>query len=754
MPVKSFYKRKYFRYTGYGLSGLFLVWYIFFALPAAPFSVPYCKVMYSQEGYLLNAQVAADHQWRFPPEQEISPKFEQCILTFEDRNFYHHPGISLKGISRALVQNIKRQKIISGGSTITMQTIRLMRKNPPRTFSEKIHEMLLATRLELRYSKKEILLQYSAHAPFGNNVVGLSAASWRYFGKKPDQLTWGQNALLAVLPNAPGLLYPGKNHDRLMAKRNRLLRQLYETKIIDQETYSLSVSEPIPEKPLPLPDLARHYFSSAGKNADNRSSINFRIQEQCQNITERYAQKFQENQIQNMAIIVSDIHTGKILAYVGNTNKKWNVATSFVDCAASPRSTGSILKPFLYYKSLSVGLIAPQSMLFDIPVSYNHFTPQNYSRSFEGLVPAREALSKSLNIPMVGLLNAYGLARFHSDLRQTGFRHFNRPATHYGLSLILGSGEVTLKELNEVYSQWAGSLYKQQTGVRDKACIYETLEAMTELNRPDENGNWKAFVNTQKIAWKTGTSFGNRDAWCVGISSAYVVSVWVGNADGSGRTGLTGIEYAAPVLFDIFNALPKTYHWFPRPETGYQTIILCKASGYKAGEHCTETVSYRLPISCNDLNVCPFHHALSVNADASYQVNASVCDWRNIVQKNYFILPPEVAVYFKSWNPDFRLPPPMHPEIKMAQQTLKIIFPDKNKILLFGNENQMELNFKAIAPGKDELIYWHIDNQFIGTTNTIHEIKFTVATGRHTLTIVDPFGNRQQTTFELIKADH
>lgn len=752
MPLIPNNRRKIFRYAVYISALIFTVWFLFFSLPHKPFDDPYCKVLYSREGFLLNASVASDHQWRFPAEQAVSPKFEQCILTFEDRNFYHHAGISVKGVGRALVQNVKRRKVVSGGSTITMQTIRLMRKNPARTWREKALEMILAVRLELRYSKKDILLQYTSHAPFGNNVVGLDAASWRYFGKKTDALTWGQNALLAVLPNAPGLLYPGKNHDRLQQKRNRLLISLYQRKIINHETLELAMAEPIPDKPLPLPDLARHYFSSVKIASGTRSSINFRIQEQCLHIADQYARKYSDNQIQNIAVIVSDIHTGKIIAYVGNTDKKWNPATAFVDCANAARSTGSILKPLLYYECLSSGLITPQSMLLDVPVAYQHFTPQNYSRSFEGLVPARDALTKSLNIPMVGLLNEYGLQKFHSNLRQLGFRHFNRPASHYGLSLILGSGEVTLRELNDVYRTWACNLYTNKISGNDKACIYETLEAMSGLNRPDENGNWKAFINTQKIAWKTGTSFGNRDAWCVGISASYVVSVWVGNADGSGRTGLTGIEYAAPVLFDIFNVLPKTYRWFPRPTAGYENIALCKASGYKAGEHCVDTSIQLLPASSANVAVCPFHHELTVNAEETYQVNASVCDWQKIKRRNYFILPPAVAGYFKSWNPDFKMPPPFHPGIRDVESTLKIMYPNKSRILLFGTANEMEVSFKAGGTTKDGTIYWHVDDLFIGSTNSIHELKYTLPAGKHTLLILDEHGNQQTTTFDILKA--
>jgi penicillin-binding protein 1C len=752
--MKKWFKHRYFKRTMLVLSALFLVWFFGFALPKEPFQVPYSRVMYSEDGYLLNAQVAKDQQWRFPAGTKLSPKFEKCILTFEDRSFYHHIGISPKGIGRAIVQNFKHGKVVSGGSTISMQTIRLMKQNPSRTWGEKMLEMLLAVRLELRYSKKEILNMYAMHAPFGNNVVGIEAASWRYFGKKTDDLSWAENALLAVLPNAPGLLYPGKNHDRLLLKRNHLLAQLLEEKVIDATTYNLAISEPIPDKPLPVPNLAWHYFSTAGSsNSIHYTDIQYRIQEQCLRIVRNYAQKNQGNQIQSIAVIVSDIHNGKILAYVGNTDKQWNPQTSFVDCAAAARSSGSVLKPFLYYESMKAGLIAPSSKLFDIPVSYNHFAPQNYARSYEGLISAKEALIKSLNIPMVGLLEEFGLQKFHAKLKQLGFKHLNRSSSNYGLSLILGSGEVTLQELNKVYNDWARNLLTKNSNTYDKACIYETLEAMTQLNRPDENGNWKAFINTQKIAWKTGTSFGNRDAWSVGISGDYVVTVWVGNADGSGRPNLTGIGYAAPILFDIYNALPKSYKWFAKPVTAYSNIAICKASGYKAGPYCNETDTVQLPKTCDQISICPSHHLLTVNQEETYRVNASIYDWRKIKQKSYFILPPVVVNYYKSWNPSFQVPPPWHPSIQDAAQHLKIIFPDQNTLLCFAATGTMEVHFKAMTETKNTTLYWHVDDQYIGSTSNIHELQYALPLGKHILSIIDESGNQQQTTFNISMAN-
>jgi penicillin-binding protein 1C len=225
----------------------------------------------------------------------------------------------------------------------------------------------------------------------------------------------------------------------------------------------------------------------------------------------------------------------------------------------------------------------------------------------------------------------------------------------------------------------------------------------------------------------------------------------VGNADGSGRTGLTGIEYAAPILFDIFNTLPKTYQWFPKPVNGYSDVSLCKTSGYKAGQYCDDTIRMQLPAAAALAPVCPFHHALAVNEEETYQVNASIYDWRKIKQKNYFVLPPNVVGYFKAWNPGFKLAPPWHPDISSVTNDLRIIYPNKSKILLFGTDTQMEIIFKAIHASSNGIIYWHIDNEYVGATSSIHEIKYTLSVGQHTISVLDQYGNQQQTTFEIVK---
>ncbi|MCC6370465.1 MAG: penicillin-binding protein 1C, partial [Bacteroidia bacterium] len=685
----------------------FGVWY-FYCLPDVLFSNSTATVLLDKDGNLLGARIAQDGQWRFAPSYSLSTKFETCLLEFEDRTFKQHHGISARGIGRALVQNFKHKRVVSGGSTITMQLARLMRKNPKRTFSEKIIEMILATRLEWRCNKKEIINYYAANAPFGNNVVGIEAAAWRYFGRNPVSLSWAENATLAVLPNAPGLIYPGKNHQRLLDKRNRLLKRLFEIKVLDKTTYQLALAEPLPLKPLPLPQLAPHLLSKLikGGNAGKtlHSTIDGNLQQKATLLLATHHELLKENKIYNGAVMITSVKTGKVLVYIGNTTTIDAEHGRDVDCLSAARSTGSILKPLLYLKSLEDGLIAPEMLLPDIPTQFGSYAPKNFSHQYDGAVPAGKVLARSLNIPMVRLLNDYGLEKFHGDLKNLGINTISKPAKYYGLSLILGGAEARPCELTEVYTQLAQELRfgkikpmqvlseqkkaKKKRGVTghkkpvqtNAACIYSTFEAMVEVNRPDEDGNWLAFASAQKIAWKTGTSFGFRDGWAIGITPDYVVTVWIGNADGEGRPGLTGIKAAAPLLFDIFAQLPRSSYWFQKPKNEFYKTAICSQSGYRASELCEKVDSVLIPKTCLNTTACIYHHMVHLSNDGAYRVDSECENIFNMKHSTWFVLPPLIEKYYRNNHPNYKPLPDYKPECltKVADRAFAILYPKPN----------------------------------------------------------------------------
>lgn len=743
-----------------------------FCLPAKLFNKPTSTVLFDQKGELLAARISSDQQWRFAPLDSIPPKMETCLLTFEDKHFYHHIGISCSGIARAIKQNIHHGKIVSGGSTITMQVVRMMRNNPPRTFIEKIQEMVLATRLECSYSKKEILNMYFSNAPFGNNVVGLSAASWRYYGKDPQHLSWAESATLAVLPNAPGLIYPGKNHDRLLNKRNRLLKTLLLHSNIDSIQYFLAITEPLPSRPLPLPQennqLLQRFISQGNSGRTMSTGIQSTVQKMALGVVQHHMENLQQNSIHNAAVVITDLKSGKIIAYVGNSMSAEKDEGNEVDCANAPRSSGSILKPLLYAKSMDEGVILPTTLLPDVPSYFGNFNPKNFNKTYEGAVPANECLTRSLNIPMVHLLNQYGVDKFEHDLKQAGFTSINQQPDHYGLTLILGGAEVSLLQINKVYSRMALSLLsdtinnyslfnvtkESRQSAFHKASIYSTFKTMLEVNRPDEEGNWRVFESSQAIAWKTGTSFGNRDAWAVGITPNYVVSVWVGNASGEGRPSLTGVRAAAPILFDIFNQLPKAGSWFPKPESEFVRIPVCRKSGYRAGDECDEVDSMMVPQTCLRATACPYHHLVFVNTQKTYRVNAETEDRKNMLAQPYFMLPPLMQKYYMIKHPDYKsLPPYKKDATQLTKNEVQIIYPKQHSKIYLPKEmdgNTGKLVCEAVSGHSNEVLYWHIDEQYISATSSIHQQSIFLEPGTHVLTVMDGNANARSVAFEVL----
>ena len=414
------------------LAGL-LFW---LCLPGELFQTPYSTVILDRNGELIGASIAEDEQWRFPPREELPEKFVRAVTLYEDRNFFRHPGVDLPAVGRAALDNFRSHRIVSGASTLTMQVIRLSRNQRSRTVVEKIKEMILAVRLELSYSKEEILALYAAHAPFGGNVVGLEAACWRYFARRPDQLTWAESAMLAVLPNNPSLVFPGRSPDRLLEKRNSLLDKLERNAVIDSLTCSLAKAEPLPSAPHSLPMLAPHLLNrikqerAAGMHSLFITSLDKTLQSRVNEIVLRHHRQLAGNGIHNAAALVLDVDTKEALAYVGNIpDLSDHDHGNHVDVITARRSTGSILKPLLYAAMLDSGEMLPQELVPDIPTRIGSFMPQNFTKTYQGAVPAHIALARSMNIPAVRMLNEYGVDRFYNLLKDMGMTSLHRSAS-------------------------------------------------------------------------------------------------------------------------------------------------------------------------------------------------------------------------------------------------------------------------------------------------------------------------------------
>lgn len=755
----------------------------YFCLPRTLFSEPYSTVIESAEGELLGARIAADGQWRFPAQDSVPYKFRQSIVYFEDQHFYHHPGFNPVAIVKAIKQNRDAGKVVRGGSTLTQQVIRMSREHQNRSYFEKIIELVQATRLELRHSKNEILGLYAAHAPYGGNVVGLQMASWRYFGVQPHQLSWAETATLAVLPNAPSLIFPGKNQKLLRAKRDRLLKKLHDEKIIDKTTYELSLQEDLPQKPFDLPQTAPHLLQRVAKKQEGqriRTTVKSALQNRVNQIAARYYQEYRETEVHNLAILIIDVKTRNVLAYVGNSPTD-KAHQKDVDIIPAPRSTGSILKPLLFESMLDAGELLPNTLVADVPTQIAGYSPKNYEMTYDGAVPAQKALSRSLNIPAVLMLKDYGVYRFYDQLQHFRLSNINKTPNHYGLSLILGGAESNLWDLCRTYSGLTSTLnyftatqakyrtdefadlnfdsslkrsfgketyQKQHVGA---GAIWCTYNAMKEVNRPECDQAWKFYDSSLEIAWKTGTSFGSRDGWAIGTNSRYVVGVWVGNASGEGRPSLTGVGSAAPILFDVFNLLPRQ-HWFAPPYNDLQEAEVCAISGHLAGEHCPVAKQW-VPLNGSKTKPCPYHKSVQLDPTGQYRVNSSCESVDNMVTKTWFVLPPVMEWYYKNLHMDYRPLPPYKPGCDGGTGTyLDFIYPKENgKVYLtrnFAGEVQPVI-FRAAHTNPKAKLFWYLGNKYLGETQTFHEMQVRANTGNYYLTVTDEEGNEARRSIKI-----
>ncbi|MBL0009291.1 MAG: penicillin-binding protein 1C [Saprospiraceae bacterium] len=769
-----------------------LVWW--FCLPDPLFDASYSTVLLDRNEQLMGARLAKDGQWRFPGDElEVPETFEKAIVVFEDKRFFNHWGVDILAFGRAMRDNIKARSVVSGGSTLTMQTMRLARNRDARTLWQKGVEMLWAWRAELRYSKKEILQLYAAHAPFGGNVVGLGAASWRYFHKAPDQLSWGEAATLAVLPNAPGLIHPGRNRDALIAKRNRLIDKLEAEGIIDQTEASLAKDEPLPLAPHPLPNIAPHVLGHyTDAEITLHSTIDIDLQQRLAELVQRHADLLSLNGVNNAALMVMETESGEVRAYIGNVSHLQKGHQNDVDIIQSERSSGSILKPFLYCAALEEGLITPKGILEDIPTYIRGYQPMNFTQQYMGMVPADQALAMSLNVPAVRLLQQYGILPFKEKLIKAGITTLHYSPEHYGLPLVLGGAEVKLWDICGAYASMGrvlshaylydhqydkddvhppvlfqqGARSKEQgenekvnlgeeAPVWDAGAIWLTFEAMSTLRRPDQEGQWETFNSSRPIAWKTGTSFGFRDAWAVGVTPKYTIGVWVGNADGEGRPGVIGLHAAAPIMFDALRMLDDDGSWWSPPYDALTPKLVCSESGWLATSSCMSTDTAFIIKEGETPASCSYHVQAYTDATQQYQYNPT-CMPEAAALSNFFIVPTLAETYYKRYNPSYRSLPPLHPHCASAEQSndnLAIIYPrpgSKIYVPFEWDKKKSRAVFSAVHRSDTALVYWTLDKHYLGKTKEFHQIEIDPKPGKHQLVLQDEYGSMVSTTFEVL----
>lgn len=760
----------------------------FYLLPVQRPAAPFSTVLLARDGELLGATLAADQQWRFPLAEQPPARFLQALIRFEDQRFYRHWGVDPLALARAMRQNWQAGAVRSGASTLSMQVVRMARGNPPRTVPEKLLEMILALRLEAAHDKREILHFYAQFAPFGGNVVGVESAAQRYFGRGAGELSWAEAATLAVLPNAPALVHPGRERETLRVKRDRLLDRMLAAGDLSALDHRLAKLEPVPDRVLALPSSAPHLLQTlAGQHGGKRlsTSIEPELQQSLNEVMTLQAQRLALEGVLNAAVLVIDNRQREVTAYIGNSaldrghSLRENIEQEkaergeAMDLIHRGRSSGSILKPLLYALMLEAGEITPSMLVADVPTQINGYRPDNFDRQFRGAVRADQALALSLNIPAVRLLRAHGLQRFYQELQSLGFSSLFRPAEQYGLTLILGGAETTLWDVAQSYAHLAA--ISQQFGatthyqpiriLNDEAsekgsradfgpgAAYLTLTAMAEVNRPGLDQHWRSFSSSRPVAWKTGTSFGLRDAWAVAVTPRHTVAVWAGNASGEGVAGLSGTNTAAPLLFAVLNRLPDS-GWFTAPAEDLRSVELCRDSGYLPSAGCpTETME--LPKHSQFDQVSRWHRQITVDHSGRSRLHAGCALLSEMRPETLLQLPPGMAFYYRKQHPDYRDLPSWkagcHPD--QDELAMELLYPEPGAQFFLPtdiNGQQMPMIAEVAHRQPTLSLYWHLDEQFLGQTREFHTMSFHAAPGRHVLSIVDQHGVRISREFTVL----
>jgi len=801
-----------------------------FPLPKAHLHPPVSQIVLDRNGEWLRAFLADDGMWRFSRQSSVirhqaqevfdkpgeTPKqkhpsvraglprpyenrhlktdnylLHQAILISEDRWFYYHYGINPISIATAIYDNLKAGEVVRGGSTITMQLARLMEPKA-RNIPNKFIEMFRAFQLEHVYSKSEILTFYFNMLPYGGNIVGTAAASRFYFNKPQHTLSLGEAALLAAIPNAPERLRPDRFPENARKAREKVLNRLLARRQISEQQWQEAVQEPIPHKRYPLPFKAPHLSRllikenrkkfgvrnpshSRTTNGRIHTTIDAKVQDTAARLLSEYlvdaARKPSlrgSHSTSTGAIIVMDTQNRHILAMVGSHDFFDRKALGQINGTLAPRSPGSALKPFVYALAMEEGLITPETLLFDVPVTYADYTPVNYDGKYNGYVTARQALARSLNVPAVNLNARLKNRTLHAFLKQAGISTL-APAQKYGLSMVLGGCEVNLLELTTLYAGLANmgefgpyqltKPHQPKTENHSKRLLRQETsfiitEMLTNSQLPTNTvKNPEAFertMNLPKIAWKTGTSYGHRDAWCIGYSPTFTIGVWLGNFDGKGTPMLSGTDAATPILFALFTALTgqDTHHWFTKPEQ-LKTRQVCALSGAPVSPHCpTHKEDVYIP-GVSSVAVCAIHKPIYVDESTGYSL-CSHC-WGNNdgstgpSKKIFEEWPADAATWLAENGFAVSVLPAHNP---LCTGTISgnapiILSPAEDTTYYIREgvslENQ-KIRLTASASSRTQDLFWFLDGELIFQGNAGEQYWLTPTRGKHVLTCVDAEG--------------
>lgn len=752
------------------LISLWLCFWITDKIFPFPITIDYSTVILDDKGDIIHSFLSEDDKWRlFLRSDEITEDFKKAILFKEDQHFYYHFGVNPFSITRAFIQNTSSGQRKSGASTITMQVARLL--NPKaRTYGNKFIEIFNAIQLEYHFSKDEILRMYLNLLPYGGNIEGIKSASNIYFGKAPEVLSLSEIAALVVIPNRPTSLAISKNHQAINDAKNLWLNRFKNAGLFNESLIKLALDETIRPKrralPREVPHLSIHLQNKLKHQHIIETFIDLEHQKQIEQLTKVRINQLKQLNINNAAILVVDNESRQVIHYVGSADFYSYKDAGQVDGTRGVRSPGSTLKPFLFGLHFDQGTLSPKSRILDVSSDFQGYRPVNYDNEFHGWVRAEEALQQSLNIPAVQLLNDFGIQSFCDALASTSFKTIADTQTDLGLSVILGGCGATLQELTALYAAFANrgqhqplKYYKSEKQdslvdvVLSEEAAFILTDVLTEVTRPDMPNSWKDNPNRPKIAWKTGTSFGRRDAWSIGYSKKYTVGVWAGNFSGEGAPELAGAEVAAPLLFDVFNLLSpvSTYDWYTRP-SGVDKRRVCDDSGLIPNVFCENIVIDYAITDVTKYNLCQHLVPALISSDSSLSYcRTCVNQSEHYIEAMYPSYPIQLVDYFQSQKVDFPKIPPHYKfcERVYPDQDLEIISPTDQLHYYVDKADSSSMLLKALAPPNANTFYWYVNDVFFKTVDKDTDLYFNPPEGTVKISCSDDRGRNQDITITV-----
>ncbi|MCY7349259.1 MAG: penicillin-binding protein 1C [Cytophagaceae bacterium] len=769
--LQKLLKTHWLRRTLAGVAGGFVAFLgldALFPLPAIP---PYSTLITAADGTVLHAFLTPDDKWRLYTERvEITPTLRKALLFKEDRWFYWHPGVNPLAVGRAGLRNVLTGRRTSGASTLTMQVARLLDPSP-RTYASKLREMARAIQLEWHFSKEEILQLYINLAPYGSNIEGLKSASLLYFQKSPQLLSLAEITALVVVPNRPSALRLGSRNAAVRQVRDRWLRRFAAAALFDRQTLSDALREPLTvhrhEAPKSAPHLSLRLAGQAPGQPIVQSTLRPAVQAKAEALVRNYVNRLRAMNIRNAAVLVINNQTQAVEAYVGSADFNDPSDGGQVDGVRAIRSPGSTLKPLLYATAFDRGLLTPKTRLLDVPTNFSGYQPGNFDQQFHGPVTAEFALANSLNLPAVRVLRDLGTPILIGQLKKAGFETVKKTGPKLGLSLVLGGCGVTLEELTNLFAAFA------RNGQFKKASLVETAESepvtsaiplvseeaaylitkiLSQITRPDLPNQYEYTYHLPKIAWKTGTSFGKKDAWSIGYNARYTVGVWVGNFSGEGVPELNGASIATPLLFDVFNAIDYNApaRWFGVPKTLIMRKV-CPESGLPPGEFCPHQVlDYHLP-GVSRTETCPHLRPIWTNANATISYCTRCLPDSGADRRLYPNLAPELLAWYDGKRIPYERIPAHNPRCTrlFSQQGPRIVDPTDGGEYYLNRTGNQQLALRCQVPNGVQTVFWYVNDKLLRKASPNETVFFRPAPGRVKLSCTDDQGRNMDSWIQV-----